>query len=64
MITRASSISTANTAVEALSTSTRRNSRNGAGQLMASDVTSTLERTVAPAAKAIPVAARISPTCR
>ena len=37
MITRASIISTANTAVEALPTSTRRNSRNGAGQPMASD---------------------------
>ena len=64
MITRASITSTANAAVEALPTSTRRNSRNGAGQLMASEVTSTLERTAAPAAKAIPAAARISPSCR
>ena len=42
MTTRASIISTANTAVDALPTSTRMNSRNGAGQPIASEVTSTL----------------------
>ena len=51
-------------AVEALLTSTRTNSRKGAGQPMASEVVSTFERMAAPLAKAIPVAARISPSCR
>ena len=50
MMTRASVISTAKTAVEALPTSTRMNSRSGAGQPMASEPTSIRDRTAAPTA--------------
>ena len=49
MTTRASVIRTANTAVDALPTSTRMNSRSGAGQPMASEVRSIRERIAAPA---------------
>ena len=54
MTRRASRISTANTAVEALSTSTRTNSRSGAGQPAARAVRSTRERTAAPDGKCDP----------
>ncbi len=64
MVTRATIISTANTTVGALPTSTRANSRSGVGQPMASDVMFTRERMAAPLANAMPVAARINPSCR
>ncbi len=64
MMTRASTISTANTAVGALPTSTRMNSRSGVGQPIASEVMSIRERIAAPMAKAMPAPARISPSCR
>ena len=64
MTTRASVISTANTAVEALPTITRTTCRSGAGQFFASEVTSIRARIAAPAASAKPVAARIRPSCR
>ena len=64
MTMRATRIRTAKTAVEALPTSTRRNSRSGAGQPIASEVMSIRERIAAPAAKAIPAPARIRPSCR
>ncbi len=64
MATRAIVISTANTAVEALLTSTRRNSRSGGIQPIASDVMSIRERIVAPLANARPPPASISPNCR
>ena len=63
-MTRAMIISTANTAVGALPTSTRMNSRSGAGQPIASDVMSIRERIAAPLANAMPAPARIRPTCR
>ena len=64
MMTRASVISTANTAVEALPTSTRMNSRSAAGQPIASEARSIRKRIAAPAAYAMPAPARMSPSCR
>ena len=64
MMTRASVISSANTAVGALPTSTRMNSRSGAGQPIASEVMSIRARIAAPAPSAIPAPTMISPSCR
>ncbi len=64
MITRASVISSANTAVGALPTSTRMNSRSGAGQPIANEVVSMRERIAVPTPSAIPAPTTISPSCR
>ena len=64
MTPRSSVISSANTAVDVLPTRMRTNSRSGAGHPIATDDTSTLERTAAPPAQASPAAVRISPSCR
>src|SRR3954454_16484859 len=61
---RVNTISSANAAVGALPTNTRVNSRSGAGQPIASEAISTLERMVARMAKAIPPPVRISPNCK
>ena len=54
----------ANTAVEALATSTRAKCRSGSGQRIASEVMSTRERMAVSASKAMPTAASIRPNCR
>ncbi len=64
MATRASVISAANTAVEALPASMRTSSRSGFGQSRPRDVISLRERIAVPAAKAIPAPASINPSCR
>ena len=61
---RAAITNIANTAVDALPTTTRAKCRNGSGQLFANDVVSIRPRMPASAAKAIPAAARIKPNCR
>ena len=62
MTMRATRISTANTAVEECSTSTRTIMRNGAGQLVPSLLMSTRARIAAPEAKAIPAPVSTTPT--
>ena len=61
---RASTISKANAAVGALPTSTRMNSRSGAGQPIASEVMWTRARIAARMATAKPAPVRINPNCR
>ena len=64
MTTRDAIIRIAKTAVDALRTMTRMKCRNGSGQRIASELTSTLARMAASVAQAMPAAARIRPNCK